>query len=165
MKSRHTPHRARVSAGACDSTTVQRSIVVREVLAMCLAPNKKVCAVSERRTPRPGEPHSNQVSIFHVASLTKVRSISAVSRAVFTGLCFSGDSKYLVGFAAEPDFQVVVWQWDKESVFAVATVNVAVTRVCSNPGQAFQVPPTLCAPTLMGLSDRGSIVRFRCPSL
>jgi hypothetical protein len=117
---------------------------VREVLALCVAPNRKVCAVSERRAHKPGDPIVAQISLFHVSSQARMRCLQAPGKAPFTGLSFSGDSKYLVSVNGDPDYQMVVWQWDKETIHTTASLSAVVTRVCCNPSPTFQVrgPPT-----------------------
>lgn len=144
---------------------VSRQRNVREVLALCVSPNKRVIAVCEKgRTPEedPGSaqvstntccPHAvnrlcrtmqcstnlnvvvcgvykyscsyvksapslltPQVSVYLVANCKRIRTMLFPGKGDFITCCFSGDNKWLVTAATEPEGNIVVWNWEKEKV-------------------------------------------------
>lgn len=60
---------------------------------------------------------SAQVSVYRVATCKRIRTmLFPGSKGNFVACCFSGDNRWLITVAAEPDGSIVVWNWDKEKV-------------------------------------------------
>jgi len=115
-------------------------VAVREVVALAVAPGKKVIAVAEKRAIRGGGSNdSAQVSVFHLPSMARVRTLSVTARGQFVSLAFSGESKQLVGITSEPDYTLALWQWDKELLVASVALGSHVTRISCSPTNPFQV--------------------------
>ncbi|CAM9422149.1 unnamed protein product, partial [Choristocarpus tenellus] len=106
---------------------------VREILALSVSPNKRVIAVCEKGR-QPGEdPGSAQVSVYHVASFKRIRTMLFPGRADFLTCCFSGDNKWLLTIGGEPECVLVMWNWEKEKVMSTAQVHGMATRAVFNP--------------------------------
>lgn len=127
-------------------TMFQKSINVREILAFTISPSKKVLAVSEKKVPsqKGTDQSTSQISIYHTQSHLRVRSINNPNKAHYTSICFSGDSKYLIGVSGEPEQQLSIWRWEKEILYASVDLHTAVTRVCCSPGNLLQVMGSGC---------------------
>ncbi|CAB1097150.1 unnamed protein product [Ectocarpus sp. CCAP 1310/34] len=95
---------------------VSRQRNVREILALCVSPNKRVIAVCEKGRAPEEDPGSAQVSVYLVANGKRIRTMLFPGRGDFITCCFSGDSKWLVTAATEPESNIVVWNWEKEKV-------------------------------------------------
>ncbi|CAM9819281.1 unnamed protein product [Pylaiella littoralis] len=113
---------------------VSRQRNVRAILALCVSPNKRIIAVCERgRTPEE-DPGSAQVSVYLVASCKRIRTMLFPGRGDFISCCFSGDNKWLVTAATEPESNIVVWNWENEKVEKTAqSPGLSTTRVVFNP--------------------------------
>ena len=106
----------------------------RGVLGMCVAPNWKVVALCEAS---PVDDKA-QVSVYHVSSQRKMRTLTFPMRGNFTLCAFSADAKILVtiGVAADGETQIVYWKWAVEKVMASAKGSFRVSRLRVNPDDA-----------------------------
>lgn len=75
-------------------------------------PNQYVPTLSI--TPLPLSLLAMQVSVFLVANCKRIRTMLFPGKGDFITCCFSGDSKWLVTAATEPESNIVVWNWEKE---------------------------------------------------
>jgi WD40 repeat protein len=109
---------------------LQKNRNVRGVLALSVAPKRHVIAVCEALSAENSD--VAQVSIFHVGTRNRMRTMTIPSQGVFTSCCFTQDSKYLVTQGGAPDFNLVYWKWEQEKMMARESTGQEVNRVrCS----------------------------------
>ena len=97
-------------------------ITLQDVTAMAISPNEKVIAVSNYGgTCGEGGAH---IYIFALSNKKLVATLLHRSKVV--SLCFSVDSKQLIGAS---DGSIVIWLWEKEKITLSASINGTITRV------------------------------------
>jgi WD40 repeat protein len=101
-------------------------IALQDITAMTISPNEKVIAVSNfGGTCGEGGAH---VYIFALSNKKHISTLLHRSKVV--SLCFSVDSKQLIGAS---DGSIVIWSWEKEKVTLSASINGRITRVSCPP--------------------------------
>ncbi|KAL4660096.1 WD repeat-containing protein 65-like [Arapaima gigas] len=109
------------------------------MLALAISPNLRYLAVSER-----GEKGTITVHDLHHEPSKKKKVLSGGETLVqeFVCMAFSSDSKYLIGQAGPPDWNLFYWMWEKQKLmFAVKTSSIAnpVNQVSFNPQDNTQI--------------------------
>lgn len=74
------------------------------------------CCRDDIRTPM----FVPQVSVYLVANCKRIRTMLFPGKGDFVTCAFSGDSKWLVAAATEPESNIVVWNWEKEKVRSIS---------------------------------------------
>ncbi|XP_028666683.1 cilia- and flagella-associated protein 57 [Erpetoichthys calabaricus] len=109
------------------------------IIALAISPNRRYLAVSER-----GDRGTITVYDLQHDQSKKRKVLSAGDAPVQEFLCmaFSPDSKYLIGQAGAPDWNLFYWMWEKQKVMAaVKSTNPAnpVYQISFNPRDNTQV--------------------------
>ncbi|GLC59167.1 hypothetical protein PLESTB_001455600 [Pleodorina starrii] len=84
------------------------------ITALCVSSNKKLLAVAERSDKA-------MISVYDMQTLKrrKVLVSSDAGSKEYVSLSFSGDGKMLIGQGGAPEYNVVLWVWDKSKVASV----------------------------------------------
>ena len=82
---------------------------------MCVSSNKKLLAVAERS-------EKAMITVYDLQTLKrrKVLMSSDANSKEYVSLSFSADGKMLLAQGGAPDYNVVLWVWEKSKVAAVA---------------------------------------------
>lgn len=85
------------------------------ITAMCVSSNKKLLAVAERS-------EKAMITVYDLQTLKrrKVLMSSDANSKEYVSLCFSADGKMLLAQGGAPDYNLVLWVWEKSKVAAVA---------------------------------------------
>ena len=106
-----------------------------DVLHFCISSNNRFISMCETsRNDKTNEISSN-VSVYSLATLNKLKTLThAVSRPYICST-FCGDPKLLAALSDEPDRHIVVWQWEKEKLYKTiaVSINVSVLRGAPSP--------------------------------
>lgn len=85
------------------------------ITAICVSPNKKLLAVAERS-------EKAMITVYDLQTLKrrKVLMSSDAAAKEYVSLSFSADGKMLLAQGGGPDYNLVLWVWEKSKVAAVA---------------------------------------------
>ncbi|KAM6962429.1 cilia- and flagella-associated protein 57-like [Aplochiton taeniatus] len=101
--------------------------------ALAISANRRYLAVSERSDKATITVYDLQ---HEQSKKRKVLSGGEIPVQEFVSLCFSADSKYLIGQSGAPDWILFYWMWEKQKV--MATVKTSVT---ANPVKQISLNP------------------------
>ena len=87
--------------------------------AIAVSPNRRYVAVAEKKGERP------VITVFDLGTLKKKKTLNLAegSSQEHVSLGFSPDSKSLVSQSGGPDWNMVVWQWERAKVLAQVKSN------------------------------------------
>ncbi len=75
-----------------------------------------------------------RISIYNLANMELMRTLSSDSTTAFTSLSFSTDEKYLVSCNGHEGLsQIIYWKWTKEKVLVSTTLSEKIDRIHFNP--------------------------------
>eukprot|EP00899_Mesostigma_viride_P019230 jgi/Mesvir1/27308/Mv07136-RA.1 len=95
---------------------------VKDVVSLCLSPNKKYLAAVERVV----DTDAMQISIYNMQMEKRIRVLNlpgntaALSRDILD-CSFSGDNKYLATLLGPPDYYILIWRWYNLKVVAAVS--------------------------------------------
>ncbi|XP_073400639.1 cilia- and flagella-associated protein 57 isoform X1 [Dendrobates tinctorius] len=108
--------------------------------ALAISPNRRYLAMSEKT------PDKATITIYDLASMPfkkrKVLSATDFTAHEFVNLAFSPDSKYLVALSGSPEWQIILWMWEKQKVMATVRAdnqNSPIYQVSFNPHDNSQI--------------------------
>lgn len=93
----------------------------------CLSPSQRFIAICERATPRA------QVTIFEVISKKKRKTLPepeienlSFECQEFLSCAFAPETEkqHLITLSGEPDWCIIVWQWDQLKMLAKCNLNI-----------------------------------------
>uniref|UniRef100_A0A3P8WMD1 Cilia and flagella associated protein 57 n=1 Tax=Cynoglossus semilaevis TaxID=244447 RepID=A0A3P8WMD1_CYNSE len=107
--------------------------------ALAISANRRYLAVSERVDKA-------TITVFDLqheqGRKRKVVTAGEIPVERFVCMAFSSDSKYLIGQAADPEWTLVLWLWEKQKILAsvkTSTSNNPVSQVSFNPYNNMQL--------------------------
>eukprot|EP00698_Gefionella_okellyi_P006107 TRINITY_DN15567_c0_g1_i1.p1 TRINITY_DN15567_c0_g1~~TRINITY_DN15567_c0_g1_i1.p1 ORF type:complete len:1180 (-),score=311.31 TRINITY_DN15567_c0_g1_i1:65-3577(-) len=121
-------------------TKVQQVVIPTEksagITALCCSPSRRYVAVAEKSD-------RGIISIYDLVSLRRRRTLtsSECGSQRYVSCCFSSDNKLFLAQGGEPDWRLVIWNWEKMKVLATITLNVPMHQCSFNPGD----PTVICA--------------------
>ena len=68
-----------------------------------------------------------------------MRTMTFATPGEFVSCCFTGDSKFLVTMAGEPEFNIVYWKWDGESDAGMTATEGSAQCLANNLGDGAAV--------------------------
>jgi hypothetical protein len=74
------------------------------------------------RTEKNGPGHA-QASIFSLTTFSRQKTIVHSCNGEFIASSFTGDGKYLVTLNDGNEYQIIIWQWEKERVYKSVTIQ------------------------------------------
>ncbi|GFH32507.1 uncharacterized protein HaLaN_31739, partial [Haematococcus lacustris] len=87
------------------------------ITALCVSANKKLLAVAERS-------EKAMVTVYDLQTLKRRKVLVAADSKEYTSLAFSADGKMLLAQGGAPEWNLVLWVWEKSKVAAsIKTTN------------------------------------------
>jgi hypothetical protein len=103
-----------------------------------------------------------QASVYSLTTFSRQKTIYHNCSGEFICSAFTGDTKYLATLNDGSEYQIVVWQWEKERVYKSVTLQAKPTKVCISPTH-FQI--TVSGPQYLKCWALGSDGTLRVSSL
>ena len=123
------------------------------ITALALSPNRKYLAVAERA-------EKAQIAVYDLASLKrrKVLSSADVGGREYVSLSFSPDGRCVLAQGGAPEWNVALWQWEKNKCAAVFPARASASQT---PAAVDQIAWNPSDPATASLSGEGSFRAFK----
>ena len=142
-----------------------RSRSVTNVIHYAVSSSCRYLSVCESvRRLKIGSGHA-QASIYSLTSSTsfsRLKTITHNCSGEFICSAFTGDSKYLVTLNDGNEYQIIIWQWEKEKMYKSVSIQTRPTKLCVSPSH-LQI--TISGPAIFKCYSLSSDGQFRTSSL
>ncbi|KAF0697626.1 Aste57867_11716 [Aphanomyces stellatus] len=113
---------------------------IRSVQSMCVAANKELLAVCEQASARFTKNitdqlgvNPNQISIYKLATRTRLKTLPSQSHAPILSVSFSADTKCLATLEDAPSYRICYWKWSTSKLVAHTQCPSRGTRIRISP--------------------------------
>lgn len=103
-----------------------------------------------------------QASVYSLTTYSRQKTIYYASSGEFICSAFTSDAKYLATLCDGSEYQIVVWQWEKERIFKSVSLQSKPTKISVSPSH-FQI--TVSGPQYLKCWALGSDGTLRASSL
>lgn len=91
--------------------------IVTSILHCSISLSARHISVCESVRLEKNGPGHAQASIFNLTTFARQKTITHTTNGEFICSSFTGDGKYLVTLNDGNDYQLIIWQWEKEKIF------------------------------------------------